>query len=102
MPGTRCLSPASTRALIDRYLDVSFEGIPRTDAALLDALTAREREILLLVGRGMSNDEIAEALQISPHTAKTHMNRVMGKLDAHDRAQLVIWAYETGIIARGR
>ena len=59
-------------------------------------------KILLLVGRGMSNDEIAEALQISPHTAKTHMNRVMGKLDAHDRAQLVIWADETGIIARGR
>ena len=67
----------------------------------LAELTEREREVLLLVARGRSNQEIAEALVISPHTAKTHVNRVMGKLGAHDRAQLVIIAYETGLLTPG-
>ena len=66
--------------------------------AALSGLTEREVEILTLVGRGMSNPEIAENLFISPHTAKTHISRIMAKLHAHDRAQLVIAAYENGLV----
>ena len=61
-------------------------------------LTAREREITALVGAGLSNDDIAERLFISPATAKTHVNRAMMKINAHDRAQLVVYAYETGLV----
>ena len=71
-------------------------------APALDALTEREREVLHLVGRGRSNDEIAAALFISPHTAKTHVKNTMLKLGAHDRAQLVIAAYESGVVQPGR
>ena len=67
----------------------------------LALLTDREREVLLLVARGRSNQEIAEDLVISPHTAKTHVNRTMAKLYAHDRAQLVIIAYESGLLVPG-
>ena len=66
--------------------------------AALTSLTDREREILVLVARGLSNDEIAEELFISPATVKTHLARVMAKTDAHDRAQLVVFAYETGLV----
>ena len=62
------------------------------------SLTDREREILMLVARGLSNDEIAEELFISPATVKTHLARIMAKTDAHDRAQLVVFAYETGLV----
>lgn len=61
-------------------------------------LTEREREILVLVGEGLSNDDIADRLAISRHTVKTHVNRAMTKLDAHDRAQLVVIAYESGLM----
>ena len=64
----------------------------------MSSLTEREREILALVGEGRSNDEIADHLVISPHTVKTHVNRAMVKLDAHDRAQLVVIAYESGLL----
>ncbi|PIJ39767.1 DNA-binding response regulator, partial [Leucobacter sp. OLES1] len=64
-------------------------------------LTEREVEVLLLVARGRSNQELAEQLFISPHTAKTHVNRIMSKVGAHDRAQLVILAYESGLLAPG-
>ncbi|KJL41653.1 response regulator transcription factor [Microbacterium trichothecenolyticum] len=98
--GDALLSPAATRALITRYVTVparpALETIPE-----LAELTDREREVLLLVARGRSNQDIAEDLVISPHTAKTHVNRVMTKLHAHDRAQLVIIAYETGLLAPG-
>ena len=67
----------------------------------LSLLTEREREVLLLVARGRSNQEIAESLFISPHTAKTHVNRIMTKVHAHDRAQLVILAYESGMLVPG-
>ena len=60
-----------------------------------------EREVLELVGRGLSNQEIAEKFVISPHTAKTHVNRIMSKIYAHDRAQLVILAYESGLLVPG-
>jgi len=70
-------------------------------ARALEALTPREREVLTLVGRGHSNAEIAERLVLSPLTAKTHVARVFAKLGARDRAQLVVAAYETGLITAG-
>ncbi len=70
----------------------------RERQAALETLTDREREILVLVARGLSNDEIAERLFISPATVKTHLARIMSKTKAHDRAQLVVFSYETGIV----
>jgi DNA-binding NarL/FixJ family response regulator len=92
--GDALLSPAATRSLIDRYVR-PVTGHDRTPPALAE-LTEREVEVLTLVGAGRSNDEIAADLVISPHTSKTHVNRIMTKLHAHDRAQLVIAAYENG------
>jgi DNA-binding NarL/FixJ family response regulator len=69
---------------------------------VLDELTPREREILTLVGQGLSNAEIAERLVLSPLTAKTHVARLFGKLGARDRAGLVVMAYETGLVRPGR
>lgn len=101
--GESLLSPAATRALIARYVSGSTDSI-RIGAALapiLIDLTERELEVLGLVASGLSNQEIAERLFISPHTAKTHVNRIMTKLQAHDRAQLVILAYEHGLRVPG-
>lgn len=92
--GESLLSPAATRALIAKYLALAPRDRQPID---LGVLTPREREILGLVAQGLSNDEIAGTLVISPHTAKTHVNRVMTKLGAHDRAQLVVRAYESGL-----
>jgi len=95
--GDALLSPAATRSLIARYL--SRPDHPEAPApARLSALTDREREVLTLVATGLSNDDIAERLVVSPHTVKTHVNRTMAKLGAHDRAQLVVIAYETGLV----
>ena len=94
--GESLLSPAATRALIAKFLAQPEPGRPL--AGPIDALTDREREVLVLVAAGLSNEEIAEHLVVSPHTAKTHINRAMAKLGAHDRAQLVIHAYETGLV----
>lgn len=100
--GDALLSPAATRGLIARYLaSPSAHHVPATPSLAIEGLTPREQEILQLVGRGHSNDDIAAGLVISPHTAKTHIGRIMMKLDAHDRAQLVIYAYETGLITPG-
>jgi DNA-binding NarL/FixJ family response regulator len=95
------LSPAATRTLISRILAQPHIAPGRAPNALAD-LTPREREILIFVASGLSNDDIAERLVISPATAKTHVNRTMMKLDARDRAQLVVIAYETGLITPGR
>jgi DNA-binding NarL/FixJ family response regulator len=95
--GDALLSPAATRSLIARCL-AQPDRNPIIGATRLAALTDRERETLLLVATGLSNDEIAAQLVVSPHTTKTHINRAMTKLDAHDRAQLVIAAYESGLI----
>ncbi len=95
--GDALLSPVATRTLIDRYVTPAGPPAGRTPQAL-QHLTEREVEVLTLVGAGRSNDQIAETLVISPHTAKTHVNRVMTKLHAHDRAQLVIAAYENGLV----
>jgi DNA-binding NarL/FixJ family response regulator len=104
--GDTLLSPAATRALISRYVlgpdDAVVAGQSgRPTPPGLELLTDREREITALVARGLSNQDIADLLTISPHTAKTHVNRVMAKVHAHDRAQLVVLAYETGLVARG-
>jgi DNA-binding NarL/FixJ family response regulator len=98
--GEALLSPTATRGLIARFLaQGGAEG--RDDApedAALGVLTAREREVLVEVAGGLSNDEIAQRLTVSPLTVKTHVNRLLAKLDARDRAQLVVLAYETGLV----
>ncbi|KAF4407867.1 response regulator [Streptomyces lycii] len=91
--GDALLAPSITRKLINRYVDQP----PRTGTGL-EELTNREREAVALVARGLSNDRIAERMVISPLTAKTHVNRAMTKLRARDRAQLVILAYESGLV----
>ncbi|CAL9544866.1 Transcriptional regulatory protein LiaR [Streptomyces sp. enrichment culture] len=97
--GEALLSPAATKGLIARFLaqqDTADRGPARSGR--LDALTGREREVLVQVAGGHSNDEIAERLQVSPLTVKTHVNRAMAKLGARDRAQLVVIAYESGLV----
>ncbi|WFE66392.1 response regulator transcription factor [Micromonospora sp. WMMD714] len=96
--GDALLAPSITRRLIDRFTSAR----PRVDVGVGPAgLTARERETVALVARGLSTTEIADRLVISPSTAKTHINRAMAKLHARDRAQLVIFAYESGLVAPG-
>jgi DNA-binding NarL/FixJ family response regulator len=94
--GEALLSPAFARRLIAEFASRPEPHMP--DSELLDELTAREREVVTLVGHGLSNDEIAEQLVVSPATAKTHVSRAMVKLDAHDRAKLVVLAYESGLV----
>jgi DNA-binding NarL/FixJ family response regulator len=98
--GDALLSPGITRRLI---ADIAAKGRPDRDATTYrtDRLTEREGEVLALVGRGLSNDEIAGTLFLSPLTVKTHVSRIMHKLAARDRAQLVIIAYETGLVTVG-
>ena len=96
--GDALLSPSVTRRLIAEFATRSRPSVP---TARLDPLTDREREIVGLVGEGLSNEEIAERLVVSPATAKTHVSRAMTKLHARDRAQLVVIAYETGLTRPG-
>ncbi|MEV4624984.1 response regulator transcription factor [Micromonospora sp. NPDC049523] len=95
--GDALLSPAATKGLIARFLSQP-EDSAATVPAQLDLLTEREREVLMLVAAGLSNDDIAERLVLSPLTAKTHVNRAMTKLGARDRAQLVVIAYQSGLV----
>jgi DNA-binding NarL/FixJ family response regulator len=103
--GEALLAPRLTRRLIEAFVAGSPSGVARApgpDAAGdLERLTPREREVLGLVGRGRSNAEIAEQLVLSPLTAKTHVARLFAKLGARDRAQLVVTAYETGLVVPG-
>jgi DNA-binding NarL/FixJ family response regulator len=92
--GDALLSPAITRRLIGEFV----ARRPEATVAGLEVLTKREREVATLVARGMSNDEIAAHMVISPTTAKTHVSRAMTKLHARDRAQLVVFAYESGLV----
>jgi DNA-binding NarL/FixJ family response regulator len=92
--GDALLSPGITRRLIGEYVTRRPDPAP----AKLDVLTNREREVTALVARGLSNDEIAAQMVISPTTAKTHVSRAMIKLRARDRAQLVVFAYESGLV----
>ena len=99
--GDALLSPAATRSLIERVLREPGPDTARDlegFQAIIEELTEREREILMLVGQGLSNDDIADLLAISRYTVKTHVNRAMTKLSAHDRAQLVVIAYESGLL----
>jgi DNA-binding NarL/FixJ family response regulator len=96
--GAGLLSPGVTRRVIEEFATRAKEP---PAAPELDELTGREREIMTLVGAGLSNDEIAERLVVSPATAKTHVSRAMVKLGARDRAQLVVLAYSTGWCAPG-
>jgi DNA-binding NarL/FixJ family response regulator len=98
--GDALLSPTATRSLITKYV-LARQAPSVAVPPQFDQLTDREREVLLLVARGRSNQEIAEELFISPLTSKTHVNRIMTKLQAHDRAQLVILAYESGLLSPG-
>ncbi|MFF3306257.1 response regulator [Streptomyces sp. NPDC002952] len=93
--GDALLAPSITRTLINRYVT---QPLRTSVGAGLEELTGREREAVALVAKGLSNDEIAGRMVISPLTAKTHVNRAMGKLRARDRAQLVVLAYESGLV----
>ena len=93
--GGALLSPDVTRSVIREFVTGSRR--PLTPHPQLDTLTAREREIAALVGEGLTNDEIAERLVISPATARTHVSRAMVKLNARDRAQLVVFAFQSGL-----
>ena len=96
--GEALLSPSVTRRLIADYVS---RTAPRAEVPGLEALTEREREVMALVAGGLSNAEIAAHLVVSPATARTHVSRAMVKLHARDRAQLVVFAYESGLVRPG-
>jgi DNA-binding NarL/FixJ family response regulator len=96
--GDALLSPSVTRRLLERVAGTLGQS---PDASALDVLTEREREVLGLVGRGLTNEEIGRTLFLSPLTAKTHVSRIMSKLAARDRVHLVVVAYETGLVRAG-
>jgi DNA-binding NarL/FixJ family response regulator len=97
--GDAVVSPSVTRRLLDRFLGAA--GGQLRDAAVLDALTDREREVLQLIAQGLSNTEIAGKLFLSEATVKTHVGRVLAKLGLRDRVQAVVLAYETGLVRPG-
>ena len=100
--GEALLTPRLTRRLIEAFVEHDRAAPPAVNEGdRLAELTPREREVLTLVGRGLSNSEIADELVLSPLTAKTHVARLFSKLDARDRAHLVILAYETGLVVPG-
>ncbi|MDV9173119.1 response regulator transcription factor [Streptomyces sp. W16] len=96
--GESLLSPLATRTLITRFLATPAPGARLATPDRLGVLTAREREIMAMAAEGYSNDEIAEKLYVSPLTVRTHVHRAMTKLDARDRAQLVVMAYQSGLV----
>jgi len=96
--GESLLSPAVTTTVLSQ---LGERLASRVDPALLDGLTPREREVLALVGRGMSNDEIGAELFLSPATARTYVSRLLAKLHARDRSRLVVLAYESGLVRPG-
>lgn len=98
--GDALLSPKATQTLVARFLTEAEPG-PTRGSPSLQVLTDREREMLSHVAVGLSNDDIAERLYLSPSTVKTHINRAMTKLGARDRAQLVVIAYQTGLVRPG-
>ena len=97
--GDAVVSPSVTQRLLDRFLGAA--GGELRDASMLDVLTDREREVLLLIAQGLSNTEIARKLFLSEATVKTHVGRVLSKLDLRDRVQAVVLAYETGLVRPG-
>jgi DNA-binding NarL/FixJ family response regulator len=99
--GEAVVAPSTTRRLIDRFVQHIPDDDPRQNTAL-ESLTARESEVLKLVARGLSNGEIAARLYVSEATVKTHVGRILNKLDLRDRVQAVVFAYETGLIRSGQ
>ncbi|RLK60275.1 response regulator [Actinokineospora cianjurensis] len=97
--GDAVVSPSVTRRLLDRFLGPG--GGELRDASMLDVLTEREREVLVLMAQGLSNTEIARKLFLSEATVKTHVGRVLSKLELRDRVQAVVLAYETGLVRPG-
>ncbi|MEU1792239.1 response regulator transcription factor [Streptomyces sparsogenes] len=97
--GDALLAPTITRKLINRYVT---QPLDNGTGKGLEELTSREREAVALVAQGLSNEEVAGRMVITPMTAKTHINRAMAKLHARDRAQLVVFAYESGLVAPRR
>ena len=98
--GESLLSPSVTRRVVEKFAEGSAPNA--VSATALEELTEREAEVVALVGGGLSNHEIADRLVISPATARTHVSRAMLKVGARDRAQLVVFAYEAGLVAPGR
>jgi DNA-binding NarL/FixJ family response regulator len=96
--GEALLAPSLTRRLIEEYLR---HPPPAVETPQLDELTDRERQVLVLMARGLSNDDIAAELVVAPATVKTHVNRVLGKLGARTRVQAVVLAYELGLVRPG-
>ncbi|MEU0564936.1 response regulator transcription factor [Nonomuraea sp. NPDC005983] len=97
--GDAVVAPSVTRRLLERYVGIG--AAPVTPRAGLDVLTEREREVLSLIARGLSNTEIAECLFLSEGTVKTHVSRVLAKLGLRDRVQAVVFAYESGLVRTG-
>ncbi len=97
--GDAVVSPSVTRRLLDRFL--GGDGGALRDPGVLDVLTEREREVLVLVAKGLSNAELASRLFLSEATIKTHVGRILSKLDIRDRVQAVVLAYETGLVRPG-
>jgi DNA-binding NarL/FixJ family response regulator len=100
--GEALLDPGATRRLIEAYVEASTDAPKTSSTPLPGDLTARETEILRLVAAGLTNVEIAARLVVSPLTAKSHLSRILTKLGARDRTQLVIMAYESGLVVPGR
>lgn len=99
--GDAVVAPSTTRRLIDRFSDVLPAAAPEPDDSVLGRLTDREREVLALVAQGLSNAEIAGRLVLSEATVKTHVGRILTKLELRDRVQAVVLAYETGLVRAG-
>ncbi len=99
--GDALLSPSATKAVVARLTQAAAALPADLDRSALDALTEREREMTALAAHGLSNDEIAERAFLSPLTVKTHLNRAMAKVGARDRAQLVVLAYQSGLVRPG-
>ncbi|MFC9694071.1 response regulator [Kribbella sp. NPDC056951] len=97
--GDALLAPPVTRRLIDRFADTRLDPAV---AARIDVLTAREREVLVLVAKGNSNAEVADELHLTEHTVKTHVSRMLAKLGLRDRVQAVILAYDAGLVTAGQ
>ena len=98
--GDAVVSPSVTKRLLDRFLGPAGGGELR-DASVLDVLTEREREVLVLIAKGLSNTELAQKLFLSEATVKTHVGRILAKLELRDRVQAVVLAYETGLVRPG-
>jgi DNA-binding NarL/FixJ family response regulator len=99
--GNALLDPSATRRLIEAYIGNPAQN-RREAVRLPDSVTGREREILVLIAGGLTNAEIADRLVISPLTIKSHVSRILAKLDARDRTQLAILAYESGLVVPGQ